>query len=311
MFHKYHHILLTINQYFLFILIALRNITLRNIYYFWLAPTLTYQIAFPRTKHIRISYVIATLLRMIFAITIILFLVAQITVPALNQIVQDYSNSSIARLGLGSLPLATEHLLRLTIANTYIWLLVFYTFFHLFLNLLAEILRFGDRVFYKDWWNASEVASFWRLWNMPVHYWLVRHLYFPCIRMHMKKQVAGIIVFLVSAIFHEILISIPFHRIHCWSFLGMMAQIPLSNLTLYLDKKYPGTSIGNVIFWISFCIVGQPMAAALYTIDYWKMNHAVDTCSVVTEGSEQVIVVTETLSAFAKSLSFFVRVFKK
>jgi hypothetical protein len=36
-------------------------------------------------------------------------------------------------------------LLKLSISSTYIWLLVFYGFFHCFLNLTAEILRFGDR----------------------------------------------------------------------------------------------------------------------------------------------------------------------
>jgi hypothetical protein len=42
-----------------------------------------------------------------------------------------------------------------------------------------------------------------------------------------------------------------------------------------IDRKYPGSSIGNVIFWISFCFVGQPMAMLLYTIDYWEAHHHV------------------------------------
>jgi hypothetical protein len=39
-----------------------------------------------------------------------------------------------------------EKLLSLCVPVTYLWLLMFYLIFHLFLNLLAEILRFGDRV---------------------------------------------------------------------------------------------------------------------------------------------------------------------
>lgn len=66
-----------------------------------------------------------------------------------------------------------DYWLKLAIANTYLWLLMFYAYFHLYLNLWAEILRFGDRVFYKDWWNSSEIGSYWRLWNMPVHLWCV------------------------------------------------------------------------------------------------------------------------------------------
>jgi hypothetical protein len=32
-----------------------------------------------------------------------------------------------------------------------------YTIFNLRLNILAEILQFGDREFYKDWWNAKTI----------------------------------------------------------------------------------------------------------------------------------------------------------
>lgn len=39
-----------------------------------------------------------------------------------------------------------------------------------------------------------------------------------------------------------------------------------------LIPHYYHTSLGNIIFWLSFCILGQPMAIILYTIDYWKLN---------------------------------------
>ena len=173
---------------------------------------------------------------------------------------------------LFSINIIADYLLKLAIASTYIWLLVFFSYFHVFFNLMAEILRFGDRVFYKDWWNSSEVSSYWRLWNLPVHYWLVRHLYFPCIRRGAPKAVAMFIVFFLSAVLHEVLISVPFHMIRPWSFLGMMGQVPLVIITKYFDKLYPGSSAGNLIFWLSFCIIGQPSAILMYTIDYWHMT---------------------------------------
>ena len=45
------------------------------------------------------------------------------------------------------------------------------------LNILGELTRFGDREFYKDWWNAATVGDYWKLWNMPVHKWLLRTVY--------------------------------------------------------------------------------------------------------------------------------------
>jgi len=42
-----------------------------------------------------------------------------------------------------------ERLLRLAVPNTAVWLAMFYLVFHLWLNILGEVLMFGDRMFYK------------------------------------------------------------------------------------------------------------------------------------------------------------------
>jgi diacylglycerol O-acyltransferase-1 len=50
------------------------------------------------------------------------------------------------------------------------------------------------------------------------------------------------------------------------AFFGMMFQLPLIALTAPLDrvKGAQGKVIGNCIFWVSFCLVGQPLGALLY-----------------------------------------------
>ncbi|GKY96977.1 hypothetical protein MPSEU_000656600 [Mayamaea pseudoterrestris] len=241
-----------------------QNVTMRNIFYFWFAPTLTYQIAFPRSQNVRWLKVVGILVRMVIAVAIFTFLVAQVVSPALANLVLDLEQTN----GTYNLQMMGEYWLKLSVANTYLWLLMFYVYFHLYLNLFAELLRFGDRVFYKDWWNSSEVSAYWRLWNCPVHYWLIRHLYFPCMRMKISRSASTFLVFFVSAVLHEILVSVPFHMIRPWSFIGMMMQVPLVAITKYLYRRYPGTSVGNLIFWLSFCVVGQPMAVFLYAVDY-------------------------------------------
>ena len=192
------------------------------------------------------------------------FLIVQTVAPVLKNLLSDLEATN----GAYTYDMLAEYWLRLSITNTYLWLIVFYFYFHLWFNLFAELLRFGDRVFYKDWWNSSEVSAYWRLWNLPVHYWLVRHLYFPCVRNNIPKRVATFAVFFFSAVMHEVLISIPFQMLRPWSFLGMMGQVPLIVITKYLYRKFPGSSVGNILFWVSFCVVGQPMAILLYTIDY-------------------------------------------
>ena len=50
------------------------------------------------------------------------------------------------------LPTEFVYALYLQVPNLLIWLIFFYWFFHSCLNVVAEMLRFGDRVFYRDWW---------------------------------------------------------------------------------------------------------------------------------------------------------------
>lgn len=48
------------------------------------------------------------------------------------------------------------------------------------MNIFAEITRFGDRSFYKDYWNSTTFEEFNRKWNQPVYSFLFRHVYLEC-----------------------------------------------------------------------------------------------------------------------------------
>ena len=76
----------------------------------------------------------------------------------------------------------------------------------------------------QDWWNATTIGEYWRLWNMPVHKWLLRHVYYPALRLGMGRTPAMVLVFFVSACFHELLIGWPLHMIRGWAFVGVMGQ---------------------------------------------------------------------------------------
>lgn len=179
-----------------------------NLYYFWFAPTLTYQFVFPRLARRDVHQILSLVLRLFLCFVLLGFLVAQVVRPILKNMLEELSELQEEERHILSIHIYAEYLLKLGMASSYIWLLVFYGFFHVLLNLLAQVLRFGDRMYYRDWWNSSNISSYWRLWNLPVHYWLVRHLYFPCIRCGMSKSVAMFVVFFFSAVVHEMLISV-------------------------------------------------------------------------------------------------------
>lgn len=146
------------------------------------------------------------------------------------------------------------------------WLIWFYLFFHSFLNLTGELLHFSDRNFYSDWWNANNIDTFWRSWNMPAHRWAVRHLYLPLIEMGYPKEVGAVAVFFISAFFHEYLVSVPLKTFKVWVFMIMMWQIPLSHLSRYSEARF-GPRCGNWIVWAGL-ILGQPLCIMIYYHDY-------------------------------------------
>ncbi|XP_078176862.1 membrane bound O-acyl transferase (MBOAT) family protein isoform X2 [Carex rostrata] len=236
----------------------LKGPTFKSLVYFLLAPTLCYQPSYPRTASIRKGWVLRQLVKYIIFTGLMGFIIEQY----INPIVQNSQHPL-----KGNLLNAIERVLKLSVPTLYVWLCMFYCFFHLWLNILAELLQFGDREFYKDWWNAKTVEEYWRMWNMPVHKWMIRHIYFPCIRHGLPKGAALLISFLVSALFHEIVVGVPCHIFKFWAFIGIMLQIPLVFLTKYLQDKFRSSMVGNMIFWFFFSILGQPMCVLLYYHD--------------------------------------------
>uniref|UniRef100_A0A5B7AMK8 O-acyltransferase n=1 Tax=Davidia involucrata TaxID=16924 RepID=A0A5B7AMK8_DAVIN len=234
------------------------NVSFKSLVYFMVAPTLCYQPSYPRTACVRKGWVVRQLIKLVIFTGLMGFIVEQY----INPIVQNSQHPL-----KGNLLYAIERVLKLSIPNLYVWLCMFYCFFHLWLNILAELLRFGDREFYKDWWNAKTAEEYWRMWNMPVHKWMVRHIYFPCLQNGIPKGVAILIVFLVSAIFHELCIAVPCHIFKFWAFIGIMFQVPLVMVTNYLQDKFRNSMVGNMMFWCFFSILGQPMCLLLYYHD--------------------------------------------
>lgn len=106
---------------------------------------------------------------------------------------------------------------------------------------------------------------------MPVHRWCVRHLYIPIVELGYGKMTASIIVFFVSAFFHEYLVSVPLKTFKVWAFMGMMMQLPLSYISKFLEHNM-GERWGNVLVWASL-ILGQPLCILVYYHDYVIQNY--------------------------------------
>lgn len=234
------------------------NLNFGDLYYYILAPTLCYELNFPRTQRIRKRFLMKRILEVIVGCQVVMSLFQQWMVPSVKNSLIPFSNMDVAK--------ASERVLKLAIPNHLVWLCFFYLSFHSFLNLMGEMLHFADRNFYSDWWNANNIDTFWRSWNMPVHRWAVRHLYIPVVAMGYSKTTASVIVFFISAFFHEYLVSVPLKTFKIWAFMGMMGQIPLSVLSK-MAERYCGARWGNIVVWASL-IIGQPLCIMMYYHDY-------------------------------------------
>ncbi|XP_020279566.1 diacylglycerol O-acyltransferase 1 [Pseudomyrmex gracilis] len=234
------------------------NLNFIDLYYYILAPTLCYELNFPRTQRIRKRFLIKRILEVVVGCQVVLSLFQQWMIPSVKNSLIPFSNMDVAK--------ASERLLKLAIPNHLVWLCFFYLTFHSFLNLMGELLHFADRNFYCDWWNANNIDTFWRTWNMPVHRWAVRHLYIPIVEMGYGKTTASVTVFFISAFFHEYLVSVPLKTFKTWAFMGMMGQIPLSVLSK-MTERYCGARWGNIVVWASL-IIGQPLCIMMYYHDY-------------------------------------------
>lgn len=237
------------------------NISVNNFFMYSMFPTVVYQIEYPRTKKIRWSYVFEKLCA-IFGIIFIMMVVAQMFMypVAMRAIALRDSGIPIFWDRIKQWP----HLL-LDIVPSFImmYLLVWYLIWDAILNCIAELTCFADRYFYGDWWNCVSWEEFSRLWNVPVHKFLLRHVYHSSISfLQLNKAQATIATFFISSVVHELAMYVLFNKFRLFLFFLQMYQLPLvkmGNSKFFKDRKV----LGNVIFWIGIC-TGPSLMCTLY-----------------------------------------------
>jgi len=250
-----------------------QNITISDLCYFWWAPTLVYQPYYPRSDRVRGTFVLKRFSEVVGLSVFIWLATAQYAVPVLQ--------NSTAKMAALDFPSILERIMKLSTISLIIWLAGFFALFHSFLNGLAEVMRFGDRNFYEDWWNSTDLRSYWNTWNKPVYHFMRRHVYSPLRGRGLSNAAATFWVFTFSGVLHELVIGVPTHNILFVAFFAMLFQLPLMLVTDPLSKS-PGNTgkvIGNCVFWVSFVLVGQPVAALVYFFAWQSKYGSIGTTS--------------------------------
>jgi len=186
-----------------------------------------------------------------------------------SQYLYPHIVESLLHLDTSNYIKVAENVLKVSIPNLYLWLLGFYVLFDIYLNVLGELTRFGDRKFYGDWWNAQSVGHYWSNWNLPVHNWMKRHIFTPVYNKTDNRILGLTVCFFISAFFHEYVLSVPFGQLKLWAFFGILGQIPLVFITEKIKHHHYA---GNIIFWFSI-VLGQPFIVLMYYRGYIKQHY--------------------------------------
>ncbi|GAV53874.1 hypothetical protein ZYGR_0AK03760 [Zygosaccharomyces rouxii] len=237
------------------------NINLKNFFMYTMYPTVVYQIEYPRTPIVRWGYVFEKLCAIFGTIFVMMALAQSSMYPLAMKALSLREKSWLS---------ATERLQQWgVILIEYIpsfivmYLLVFYLIWDAILNCIAELSRFGDRYFYGDWWNCVSWDEFSRIWNVPIHKFLLRHVYHSSMSaLQLNKTQATLMTFLLSSVVHELSMYVLFRKLRFYLFFFQMGQLPLVALSSSkLIRRNP--ILGNLLFWIGIC-TGPSVLCTMY-----------------------------------------------
>ena len=237
-----------------------RFLSLTALCYYLAAPTFCYQLRYPRSPTVRKLWLAQKVGELIALAVVVSFIVLHWLFPTLREARVVIARHRPLELGM--------YLLRVSVPYTLAWIVGFIAVFHVWLNVLAEALRFGDREFYRQWWNCRNLAEYWRDWNLPVHSFLLRHLNRPLQNLHLPKLLSNFCVFFASAAAHEYVISLTVGRVNGWVFSAFTLQYVFIVLELTAQRLLPvPPRLGNFLFWFGFCVVAQPALLLLYYLN--------------------------------------------
>ncbi|KAK3920460.1 Sterol O-acyltransferase 1 [Frankliniella fusca] len=221
--------------------------------YFMFAPTLVYCDSYPRTSQIRWRVVACHFLEVVGC----LFYISFLTERHLLYMFRDFGLRPFTPLEGVSAVLST------VLPAGLAFMCCFYLLLHSWHNAWAEMLRFGDRMFYMDWWNQGSFSAWYRTWNVLVQDWLYTYVYKDVVLLGGNGFVARVSVFFISAAVHEFILGFALRFFYpvLYVFFGIIGFF-LSFLAL------GSSAVGNIGLWLSL-FLGDGMMFSFYAIEHY------------------------------------------
>ncbi|ODV89195.1 hypothetical protein CANCADRAFT_32527 [Tortispora caseinolytica NRRL Y-17796] len=234
------------------------NVTLSNFFMFSMYPTVVYYLEYPRTKKINWNQVFLRVLATFGVMGLMIFVAEESMYDNIVKMTHIANEPLMYRIKMYPILL-----IEIVPSFAIQYLLSFYIIWEAILNAVAELTRFADRRFYGYWWNSVSWDEFARNWNVPVHLFLLRHVYHSSISvMNVSKQTATLMTFFLSSCIHELVMFVIFQRVRGYLLILQMTQLPLvalSRTKFMKDKKI----LGNIIFWLGI-FTGPSLMCTMY-----------------------------------------------
>ncbi|XP_063914488.1 sterol O-acyltransferase 1-like isoform X1 [Zophobas morio] len=225
--------------------------------YFLFAPTLIYRDAYPRTNTINWKFVIQCLLECIASFFTLTFWAVNCFPPP-ERWAQKYTVSEILFEIAGGMIFTAMGVMTM-----------FFLTFHSVQNLFAEILQFGDRLFYLDWWNDCDFNSWLTKWNKIVQDWLYYYVYCD-FKEHICDDgfLAKLTVFLVSFAVHEWIM-------YCCvgGFLPLMFFVFMTVVFPSSFYEFPKTVLFYVLCWF-LAVLLFTAGFAFYALEWYARSQS-------------------------------------
>ncbi|CAF0870781.1 unnamed protein product [Brachionus calyciflorus] len=223
--------------------------------YFMFAPTLVYRNEYPRTKKVNWRSVSLYFAEIGGTIIYTYCLFDRFCVPVFGSLkVKELTlKSYVYLISISILP------------GALIQMMIFFSFLHSWHNAWAEMLRFGDRQFYLDWWNSCSFNTYYRTWNTLVQDWLYNYVYVDCSKLLGKKYraLSQFLVIFISSIFHEHILSFVFgffYPVMFFLFSGF------GFICLFIPRG--NGAAWNVFVWISL-FSGIGIQICLFSVEWY------------------------------------------
>ncbi|KAF5892310.1 sterol O-acyltransferase 1 [Clarias magur] len=229
--------------------------------YFLFAPTLIYRDRYPRNPCIRWSYVATNFLQFLGCVFNLYYVFVRLCIPQFRSVnMQPFDLRVMVLCIFNSI-----------LPGALILFSSWFAIHHCWYNAFAEMLRFGDRMFYRDWWNSTSFANYFRTWNVIVHDWLYYYIYRDFLYMTQKRfrAAAMFVVFTVSAVVHEYMLVVCFRFFYPVLFCQFMCFGMMFTFILHDRRTSP---VWNIILWAGL-FQGVGILVCLYSQEWYAQKH--------------------------------------